>query len=98
MSLLPLKLTLDQLSTRWSSILNPIVSNPSNNRSVLKNVSLATGTNTINHLLSKPLQGWNVVRQRAAASIHDIQDSNPSPQLTLLLVSSAPVTIDLEVY
>ena len=77
---------------------NPILSNPSNNSSILQNVLLTTGSNVINHKLGKPLQGWKIVRQRAAASIYDNQDSNQTPALTLILVSSAAVSIDLEVF
>lgn len=86
------------LQTKWVSQLNPLLSNPANQSSILQNVVLGTGINTINHLLGKKLQGWKIVRQRAAASLYDLQDSNPSPQLTLILVSTAPVVIDLEVF
>lgn len=95
---LPQKQTLDQMSTKWSAIINPFLQNPSNNRSILKNVSLTTGTNTINHLLGAPLQGWNPVRVRASATFYDQQDTNQTPELTLILISSSNVVIDLEVF
>jgi hypothetical protein len=94
--------TSDQVLTlvqsKWSSILNPFIANPTNNKSILKNVSLTTGSNTINHLLGHKLQGWSIVRQRAAASIYDNQDNNQNPEQTLILISSANVVVDLEVF
>lgn len=95
---LPKGLTLPMLETKWASILNPLLGNPSNNASILKNVNLIAGTNTVNTLLGQKLQGWRIVRQRGPASIYDNQDINQSPQLTLLLVSDNPVVIDLEVF
>lgn len=98
MAQLPQKLTLDQMQQRWASILNPIIGNPVTSPIVLKSVALINGTTTVNHLLGQPLQGWKVIRQRAAASIHDNQDSNQTPQLTLILISTAAVVVDLEVF
>ena len=82
----------------WDSQLNPMLANPSLKCIILKNVELVSGSNVVNHLLGRKLQGWRIVRQRAAASIHDNQDNNQSPALTLLLISSAPVSVDLEVF
>lgn len=95
---LPQKLPLDLLETQWASILDPVSTNPLNNANILKNVQLTTGSNTINHKLGRPLQGWYILRQRASASLYDTQDSNLYPELTLVLVSSANVTIDLAVF
>jgi len=98
MTKLPQKLTLEQLQPKWASQINPVLSNPLNNASILKNQALVTGANVINHKLGQPLQGWYISRQRAAASIYDTQDSNQTPQLTLNLQSSAPVVVDLVVF
>lgn len=89
---------LSQMQTQWSSQLNPMLGNPSLSIRILKNVKLSMGSNTINHLLGKDLTGWRIVRIRAAATIFDTQDSNARPELTLILVSDSPVTIDLEVF
>lgn len=95
---LPQRLPLIQMAQQWASQLDPIVANPTTNPGLLKNVSLIAGTTVVNHLLGRALQGWKLTRQRAAASIYDQQDTNPTPQLTLVLVSSAPVVVDLEVF
>jgi hypothetical protein len=86
------------MQNQWGSILNPVINNPANNSLLLKNISLASGDNTINHKLGRNLQGWKVVRQRASATIYDKQDSNPMQNLTLVLNASGAVVIDLEVF
>lgn len=96
--MLPQRLPLDQMQVQWAQQLNPIIANPILNNVILKNVSLVSGTNVINHKLGRPLQGWKTTRVRASATFYDTQDTNQTPQLTLVLVASAPVVIDLEVF
>lgn len=86
------------MQTKWAAILNPFMANPSLQSNILSNIPLANGTTVVNHMLGRNLLGWRVVRQRAQASIHDSQDSNQTPSLTLTLVSNAAVNIDLEVF
>ena len=86
------------MQSQWSSQLNPVLAKPQIQSSILKNVALTTGTNTINHLLGRPLQGWKVIRLRGPATIYDLQDTNQMQNLTLVLSSSANVVIDLEIF
>lgn len=86
------------LQTNWSSAINPVISLPINQGSILKNVALIMGNNVVNHLLSRNLQGWFIVRQRGPGEVYDTQDSNPNPSLTLFLNSSLAVNIDLFVF
>lgn len=95
---LPQKLSLVDTQTRWATDLNPIIDNAANNSLLLKNIKLSVGVNNINHKLGRQLQGWIPVRVRAASVVYDQQDSNSTPDKTLVLVASAPVTIDIEVY
>lgn len=95
---LPQGLNLAQTTNTWASALDPLLSRPANNSIILKNVSLVAGTNVVNHLLGRNLQGWNPTRIRASATIYDTQDTNQTPQLTLVLVASAPVVCDIEVF
>jgi hypothetical protein len=44
------------------------------------------------------LNGWIPTRVRSAATFYDTQDSNPTPDLTLVLYASAACTIDLAVF
>lgn len=86
------------LQTAWRSVLEPILKRPQNHSTILKEVSLAIGTNVIKTTLDRKLQGWKLVRQRSSASIYDAQDGNPNPQTTLILISSADVVVDIEVF
>lgn len=86
------------MQSQWATQINPLLTNPSLKCIILKGIALQSGTNTISHLLGRKLQGWRLVRKRAAAEIYDTQDSNPNPALTLRLVSDASVTVDIEVF
>lgn len=89
---------LGQMQNQWAAILNPLLTNPANATVLLKSVSLTTGTNSVNHLLGRPLIGWNIVRQRSSATFYDQQDTNPTPEVTLTLVSSANCVVDIQVF
>lgn len=86
------------MQNSWKSSIDPVLASPSNSSVILKGITLVVGSNSINTTLGRTLQGWSIVRQRAAASIYDNQDNNPNPTLTLLLISSAAVTVDIEVF
>ncbi len=96
--MLPQRLPLDQMQTTWANALNPLIANPYLNGILLKNVSLVAGSNVVSHRLSRNLQGWNPTRIRSSATLYDQQDSNQNPQLTLILVASAPCVVDLWVF
>jgi hypothetical protein len=89
---------LSMLQDRWSAILNPVISNPVSSSSILTDIKLVAGTNTVNHLLSRKLQGWTIVRIDAPATIYDSQATNGNPNQTLLLVSSAAATVSILVF
>lgn len=92
---LPINLTADLQQTRWKSILDPILSNPLNDISILKDVQLINGTTTINHLLGRMMQGWMILDINGAASIYR---SQPMNEITLTLTSSAAVTVNIGVF
>lgn len=89
---------LSLLQTKWASILNPVIKNPTNQANILNNIKLINGTTVVNHLLGRNLQGWKVILQNAKASIYDAQSTNQTPELTLILISDALVTVSLEVF
>src|ERR1041385_952261 len=97
MSLLPIFQTdtreLGMLQTRWAAELNPIIGRVQNQSIILEDVDLINGAVTINHFLGRKLKGWKIVRQNAQASIWDSQDSNKTPELTLVLNSDAVATV-----
>ncbi len=89
---------LQLLQSKWSSVINPFLDNPSNQASILNNIVLISGTNVINHLLDRTLKGWRIIRINGIASIYDTQSSNQTPTKTLILISNAAVTISIEVF
>lgn len=89
---------LNQMQTQWASELNPVLSNPLVSGRQIQSVSLATGANTVNHLLSRKLQGYIVTTKSADVTIYDSQLTNSMPDKTLVLVSTGPVVISLWVY
>jgi hypothetical protein len=91
-------LTLNLIQDKWTSELNPLLNKATSQSIVLKSITLSSGQNEVNHRLGRTLQGWKLVRQRGPANIYDLQDQNQSPKLTLSLVSSATVIVDLEVF
>lgn len=86
------------MQTRWASQINPVITAAPNQPTLLENVVLINGTTVVNHLLGRTLQGWKIVRQRGPANIYDNQDANQTPGLTLILVSSALVSVNIEVF
>lgn len=83
------------LQTKWSSILNPLLSNPITQGILLKNISLKNGSNVINHLLGQSPQGWQIIDIDASANIYR---SAPFNDLTLTLTSSAACLVSLYVF
>lgn len=90
--------TINQIQTQIESSLTPLVTRLQNDSLILNQIQLKVGTNVINHMLGRNLTGWSLVRQRSLASIYDNQDDNLSPNLTLILISSAVVTVDIQVF
>ncbi len=78
-----------------ASTLNPIIGNPISSAKFLKGIGLAVGTTVINHGLGRTMQGWIITDINGAATIYR---SQPLNALTLTLVSSAAVTVALEVF
>lgn len=86
------------MQTGWAQQLDPVISLPINSGITLKKILLTSGMNQVSHLLARKLQGWFIVRQRSSASVYDLQDANQTPALTLSLMSSANVSVDLFVF
>lgn len=86
------------IQNKWASELNPVLSNFLMDGNLLKSISLVNGSNAVSHKLGRKLIGWFLTRQRAAANVHDNQDANQTPNLTLTLVSDANVIVDVFVF
>lgn len=81
--------------TKWASILNPVLANPTTNMSILQGVKLVIGDNKINHLLGQTQQGWIITDIDGAATIYR---SAPFNGTTLVLNSTAAVTVNIGVF
>lgn len=89
---------LNMIQDNVSNILDPYSSKEILQGQILQNVRLVSGANNVPHKLDRKLIGWFIVRQRAAGTIYDTQDTNSQPNLFLQLVSSANVSVDLYVF
>ena len=93
-----------QLQDNMANLLEPtattVEQSPLLAGKILPKVVLAASSNTIEHKLGRQLQGWFIVRQRAAASIYDTQDTVPVAEQSVILklTSSAIVTVDIYVF
>ena len=85
------------MQTKWKAALDPLLGDPTNNASILQNVSLIEGTNVINHKLGRTMQGWFITDQQGVANIYR-PNTAPFNSLTLTLISSAAVTVNLGVF
>lgn len=92
---LPILTDQSRMTTRWKSLLDPVLKNPLNSVRFLPNVELKTGVNRINHLLQQLQQGWFLTDIQGAAQIYR---SAPFNATTLTLTSDADVTVSIGVY
>lgn len=86
---------LNSVQDNLINVLNPVFNTPILNGTLLQNVILTTGFNTIEHKLGRKLVGWTITRQKSFASIYDDQDNNPLPTRTLTLVTGNDVIVDI---
>ncbi len=86
------------MQTKWSGQLSPLIANPITQGIILSQVHLINGDLVINHSLGRKLVGWIIIGIGAAATIYDKQATNQTPDLTLVLNSSAATTVNLYVF
>lgn len=89
---------LNQIQNKWKAVLDPLLSIPITQGSLLTGVKLSNGTTIINHKLGRKLVGWFVVGINGAATIFDNQANNQMSDLTLSLTSNAAVAVNLWVF
>ncbi len=92
------KLPWELANPKWAATLNPIVANPLMGGSLLRNISVGTGTNAINHGLARKLEGYLIVLNSANVTFYDSQTTNQRPDLTLILNASGNAIISLYVF
>ncbi len=63
---------------------------------IVKDVVLSsTIDNVVEHKLSRPVQGWQVVRQNANAVVYESSTTNTAPSSVILLRASASCTVSI---
>lgn len=88
-------LALSLMQSRWSTELDPLLTNPVLLGNNLKEIHLINGVTIINHRLGRKMQGWVVTDIDGAASIYR---SAPFNALTFALTSNAAVTVNIYVF
>ncbi len=89
---------LNSVQDNLINTLNPVFNTPILGGTLLQNVVLVVGPNSIEHKLGRKLVGWTITRQKSFANIYDNQDSNPIPTRTLVLVTGNDVIVDIYVF
>lgn len=95
---------MNQLQDNIANLLEPTATTVQDsvllNGKILTKLDLSASSNTIKHTLGRTLKGWFIVRQRAAATIYDTQDTLTAQEQTVILklTSSAAVTVDIYVF
>lgn len=85
------------MQTKWASQINPLLTNPLLTGTLIKDISLTSGDNQINHLQGQPLNGYIIVGMSGAYA--DIYEKpSPNPNLFLILNASGATTISLYVF
>ncbi len=77
---------------------DPLVGLAILNGNLLRSVTLANGSNTINHGLGRKLIGWLQIRLTGAVTLCDAQSANANPSKTLVIVSTGAATADFWVF
>lgn len=88
----------NQFQSQVISSLIPVLNNPIVNGNLVQDVTVASGSNVIDHGLGRPLIGWIIVRNSASVTFYDTQSTNANPSRNLLLTASGAATISLYVF
>lgn len=78
------------MQTRWKSILDPLLSNPVNNVSILENLELNNGLNAVQHKLSRVPEGWFITNINMPVNIW--RYGEPTDRIINLIVD--PVSVN----
>lgn len=85
------------MQVRWKAILDPVVASPIPQGRQVAALKLSTGPNVIQHKLGREYVGWFLVDKDGVADVY--ADSHNSAKATsIVLVSSAPVTVSFWIF
>lgn len=88
---------LSLLQSSWARELNPVLANPIVNGHIVT-AALVSGSNQISHKLGRRLTGYIIVKADAPITVYELTSPNVSPDLTLLLNSSAAANVSIYVF
>lgn len=88
----------DRLQRATKEFTDQLVSRPSLDRQVISAQLKSGQLNRVDHGLGRKLVGWVVCSKNAAADLWDKQDANKSPNLKLDLMTTADVSVSIEVF
>lgn len=86
---------LSLLTTKWKSILDPLLRNPLNGVSILKDIVVIAGNNQIPHLLGRKPQGFFIVNANVVTVLNTYQ---PFDESFLYLASLSAGTVSIGVF
>lgn len=92
---LPILGTISGLATRWKSILDPLLANPTNGLLILPPINLISGVTIVNHMLGRQQQGWIQLDVNAYVIYFRSQPFNDK---TITFTANTAATIIIGVY
>lgn len=86
---------LNRVQSNVEKALTPVLTNLLLDSNLVREVPLVVGTNVVDHKLGRAPIGYIITRQRAAANIYDVQDTNSTPSKNFLINSDAVTNVDV---
>jgi len=90
--MLPQKLNWEMAQTKWAQELNPLLRNQLIQGVLISNISITTGVNVINNMLSRNQIGFIITDINAPVTLYRSQPLNDK---TLTLTASGPCQISV---
>jgi hypothetical protein len=97
----PTSKQVNELQSNVADAINQLLGKDQLDTMFISNIVLqpAPIINKVPHLLGRNLKGYQVVRCHGGFPlIYEIQDTNPSPNLLIYLISATTITVDLLVF
>lgn len=89
---------LNQVQTNVEQAVAEFIKNPLLDGRLIESVALTSSATRLEHKLGRTPRGYLIVKQDAAATVHDSIASETSPDLFLPLIASANVTVSIWIF
>lgn len=85
------------LDQRLLAIFNSIIKNPLlNTPTVVKSILLSSGVDTpVNHGLGRVVTGWIIIDKNGSGDVYQSTTTNPIPTASIILKSTATITVSI---